>query len=166
MLDLNVDILLVRDLDSTISSREVEAVKEFINSSTKDFHIMRDHPNHQKPIMGGLFGVKLTGSSRQKYEKILMTVLSDQEHSRAPRSQRDHDQFLLTKHFWPEVRNDALMHDSYTCQNYWNTQPFPTQREKNTVGNFVGAILYKGQKVPKPCPKQCRPYNHQDWDLC
>ena len=59
ILDQDVDVLLVRDLDSHISMREVSAVKEFLNS-TKDFHIMRDHPFHIQPIMGGLWGIRLT----------------------------------------------------------------------------------------------------------
>ena len=43
LLDPQVDILLVRDLDSDITEREVEAVKEFLNSdkvfSVLSFHI-------------------------------------------------------------------------------------------------------------------------------
>ena len=70
ILDPNVDILLSRDLDSTITSREVEAVKQFLNSS-KDFHIMRDHPNHIQPIMGGLWGIKLADPEMRKTYQTL-----------------------------------------------------------------------------------------------
>ena len=68
ILDQDVDVLLVRDLDSHISMREVSAVKEFLNS-TKDFHIMRDHPFHIQPIMGGLWGIRQT-MNRTKNEAV------------------------------------------------------------------------------------------------
>ena len=68
VLHQDVDVLLVRDLDSHISMREVSAVKEFLNS-TKDFHIMRDHPFHIQPIMGGLWGIRLT-MNRTKNEAV------------------------------------------------------------------------------------------------
>ena len=68
--------------------------------------------------------------------------------------------------FRPAIRNNAHVHDSYTCGQYWNTKPFPTRRIKNQPGNFVGAVLSKNQKVPRPCPLHCRPYNHQDWVSC
>ena len=166
ILDPNVDILLSRDLDSTITSREVEAVKQFLNSS-KDFHIIRDHPNHIQPIMGGLWGIKLADPEMRKtYQTLFKEALEDIKISLAPRTERNHDQELLLKHFWPIVRNQAFMHDSYSCTKYWNSQPFPTQRIKNEAGNFVGAVLSKHQKVPKPCPIHCRPYNHKDWSAC
>ena len=45
VLDPQVDILLVRDLDSIISEREVNAVKEFMSSKKvfSDFSIHRVH---------------------------------------------------------------------------------------------------------------------------
>ena len=53
--DLDVDIFLSRDCDSRISEREVNAVNEWLESD-KDFHIMRDHPYHTVPILGGMWG--------------------------------------------------------------------------------------------------------------
>ena len=58
MLDLQVDILMSRDLDSLINERESAAVKDWIKSPYA-LHVMRDHPLHKKEILGGLFGIKL-----------------------------------------------------------------------------------------------------------
>ena len=58
MLDLQVDILMSRDLDSLINERESVAVTEWIKSPYA-LHVMRDHPLHKKEILGGLFGIKL-----------------------------------------------------------------------------------------------------------
>ena len=67
---------------------------------------MRDHPNHIQPIMGGLWGIKLVNSTiRTKYQKIFMESLNDLEHSLGIRTERNHDQELLLKHFWYSNRN-------------------------------------------------------------
>ena len=58
MLDLQVDILMSRDLDSLINERESAAVTEWIKSPDA-LHVIRDHPLHKKEILGGLFGIKL-----------------------------------------------------------------------------------------------------------
>ena len=52
--DNNVDIFIVRDVDSRISKREENAVNEWIMSD-KQIHIIRDHPHHfniKYPIQG------------------------------------------------------------------------------------------------------------------
>ena len=54
-----VDVTLIRDLDSNLSVREVEAVTEWLKSSA-GLHVMRDHVFHQMPILGaGIFSKKL-----------------------------------------------------------------------------------------------------------
>jgi hypothetical protein len=53
----DVDYVIFRDTDSRLSVREREAVKEWMDSG-KYFHIMRDHPYHNEPIMGGMWGCK------------------------------------------------------------------------------------------------------------
>ena len=58
-LDPQVDIVLSRDLDSKFSEREVAAVNEWLNNSTKSFHVMRDHEHHIALILGGLWGSHL-----------------------------------------------------------------------------------------------------------
>ncbi|XP_069945653.1 uncharacterized protein [Cherax quadricarinatus] len=55
--DVQVTVLQLRDTDSMIIQREVDAVRDWL-SSDKQFHIMRDHPNHDFALMGGLWGVR------------------------------------------------------------------------------------------------------------
>ena len=51
------DIVIVRDLDDRLSERHKFVVDEWLKSD-KDIHIIRDHPNHLYPFMGGLWGVR------------------------------------------------------------------------------------------------------------
>jgi len=52
--DPDMDILIVRDTDSRLGLRERLAVNEWLESG-KNFHIMRDHPQHGTLILGGMW---------------------------------------------------------------------------------------------------------------
>jgi len=56
-LDPQVDVYVSRDLDSTMTSREAEAVKEWMNSG-KGIHSMRDHPWHGVEMVGASWGAR------------------------------------------------------------------------------------------------------------
>ena len=73
--DPQVDIAFSRDLDSQFIHRELEAVRQFLNS-TKDFHFMRDHPHHKEDILGGMWGVKLTPAVRGKVKESFQKMLN------------------------------------------------------------------------------------------
>ena len=74
--------------------------------------------------------------------------------------------FLLNR---PIVKDKAMVHDSYFCQKYSPTQPFPTQR-KEGIGNFVGSVIQLNNTIgfykEYECPRKCRPINHMDWLYC
>ena len=72
------------------------------------------------------------------------------------------DQHILNQYIWPKVENDSLQHDSYTCDLFPNTKPFPTKRKKYFVGCVRDCWVFKDEI----CPEKCRPINHQDWLYC
>ena len=165
-LDSQVDIAFSRDLDMPFTHREFEAINEFLNSS-KEFHFMRDHPQHNVPILGGLWGVKLTPNIRhrihQSFEKIFKSSMfyNGQNH-------KGSDQDLLEKFIWPWAKDFSMGHDSYFCQNYINSRPFPTKREQNLC-NFIGCISeedYFNLTEANECPIKCRPKEHPNWKHC
>jgi hypothetical protein len=53
----DINIMISRDCDSRLNSREMHAVHEFEKSDAL-FHIMRDHPHHGFNVLGGMFGIK------------------------------------------------------------------------------------------------------------
>ena len=53
--DEAVDRFIVRDADSRLNPRERLAVEEWI-ASGKRIHSIRDHPNHDRPLNGGMWG--------------------------------------------------------------------------------------------------------------
>lgn len=154
-----------RDLDSPLTLRERAAVNEWL-SSNKSFHVMRDHPFHFQTIMGGmwgyrpLFNITLTRLFLSKFRDV----------SLMKRFNGSWDQDFLYKEVWPLVKNDALVHDSYKCENFTpKPHPFPTQRPPlNETNLFVGCIkpCNRHRHPFGPCPVSCRPQQHQDWIYC
>merc|ERR1712018_1118233 len=58
LLDQLVDVVLVRDLDSRLSAREAAAVTDWLNDTQFAVHVMRDHPSHSWPMLGGMWGAR------------------------------------------------------------------------------------------------------------
>ena len=97
--DLTVDTVLVRDLDSNISPREVAAVQEFLQSP-KEFHIMRDHPHHGTPILAGMWGIKLENPEvRKKFSQSIVKITKDPG-TYEPGTKAGPDQYLLERYIW------------------------------------------------------------------
>src|SRR5262249_9683013 len=105
--------------DSRLNRREGAAVKEWL-SSDRDFHVMRDHPHHNVPILGGMWGVR-------------NSLLSDMRQLVESYNKGDFwqvDQNFLASTIAPRVRAHWMEHDEY-----FSGRRFPTRR----VGReFVG----------------------------
>lgn len=100
--DVDVSVVIVRDTDSRFSLRESDAVKFWLDSG-KGFHIMRDHPAHYCPILGGLLGVR---TERIVHLKKLFDEFG-------PIGFYGEDQNFLKSHVYPLAKNDAVIHDSF-----------------------------------------------------
>ena len=126
--DPEVDIFLSRDTDSRISQREIYAVMEWANSD-KDFHIMRDHPYHTVPILGGMWG------SRNGIMKKVGLMDKIEEWNQFYRKGIDQD--FLGEKIYPLVKDTSFEHSEFGLNFGGQTHPFPTQRENY---EFVGEI--------------------------
>ena len=115
-------VSIFRDTDSRLSNREVAAVNEWL-ASDKTFHIMRDHPHHGYPILGGMWGFKHT----DKYPiKDLMDGFDKQN------SYGTDYKFFIDK-LYPLIGEDKVVHDPF-----FDKKPFPVQR----IGTeFVGDVF-------------------------
>ncbi|ROT74205.1 hypothetical protein C7M84_007300 [Penaeus vannamei] len=65
--DERVSAFFVRDSDSILLERGAAAVREWM-AGNKSFHLLRDHPYHGIPIMGGLWAP--AGTSRRPLSHI------------------------------------------------------------------------------------------------
>lgn len=120
--DNEVEYMISRDCDSRISNREVLAVNEWLKSD-KLFHIMRDHPYHNVPILGGMWGVK---NPLLKNMKNLI-----QEYTRENFYQVD--QNFLKEKIYPIVKDVSMVHDEF-----YELKNFPSSRKNY---EFVGQVF-------------------------
>lgn len=115
------DICIFRDTDSRLSLREKYAVDDWINSD-KTVHIMRDHPYHGFPILGGMWGFK----NNHKYD--LKNMLDNFNKT----NEYGTDYVFLSNILFPKIFNDCLVHDEF-----FDKKPFP----KSRIGSeFVGDV--------------------------
>ena len=109
------EVMISRDTDSRLNSREAAAVKEWLESG-KSFHIMRDHPAHGTEILGGMWGVK--GNKLNNMKNMIKN------------SKLEVDQNFLRHEIYPLIKNDCCVHDEF-----FEKKPFPTKRKP---GLFIG----------------------------
>lgn len=124
-----VEYMMSRDTDSRLSERERLAVEAWLASGA-DLHVMRDHPYHGVPMLGGMWGVK--GGK-------LKGIARDMEEFQ-PSSDKGQDQAFLWEWVWDKVRDGHLtvcVHDPFFQKN-----PFPADA---TRGATNGGVTFIGQ---------------------
>ncbi|XP_047479827.1 uncharacterized protein LOC125032611 [Penaeus chinensis] len=164
--DARLSAFFVRDSDALLLEREAEAVKEWM-SENKTFHVLRDHPRHIGPIMGGLWGVRWDHvGARARHS--LVAVRDAIIRTARGKFRKGDDQPILWKTLYPRMKGDLVAHDSFSCERFpEGSRPFPTQRVNGTyIGNYAGGQDVDHLLVTTPCPVKCRPKNHQDWTYC
>jgi hypothetical protein len=122
-LDEDVDIFLSRDCDSRISNREVQSINEWINSS-KRFHIMRDHPYHTAPILGGMWGCR-GGLMR---EINLEQKIIDWTNRNIQRYNLGVDQDFLAQIIYPIISEECYEHSEFGIKFINDINCFPSER--------------------------------------
>ena len=132
--DPAVDIFISRDIDSRLSMRERAAVAEW-ETSSKVFHVMRDHPSHSNfEISGGMWGFKRADSHRDL--AVHMNVFIDNMQDPAAYLS---DMNMLNAHIWPIMKNNGVMvHDAFSCDRT-RTRPFPVDRP--SASHHVGSVF-------------------------
>mmetsp|Transcript_9005 Transcript_9005/g.27521 ORF Transcript_9005/g.27521 Transcript_9005/m.27521 type:complete len:175 (+) Transcript_9005:1899-2423(+) len=157
---LHPDLAQVRDSDSRLNPRERLAVEEWISSGFK-IHSLRDHPNHDRPLNGGMWGGV----------KGAIADMEDLVQKWSNREAYMGDLDFLNQQIWPRLstQSSQLSHDAYSCNKYPNARPFPTQRPADF--QHVGQVFFgdgkprltdiTGFMVNVEVPQACR--KHSSW---
>ncbi len=111
--DPEVSVVISRDTDSRLNEREKLAVDQWL-ASDKIFHIMRDHPAHGVPILGGMWGVK----------NPILRRMSKMIESFAKEDRYQIDQDFLRLEIFPLVQEKCMVHDVF-----FEHKPWPKERE-------------------------------------
>ncbi len=118
------NIVLVRDSDSRLTTREILCIKEWLESDTQ-LHIIRDHQAHYDwPIMAGLFGYK--GKLPDAlYQSMLLQQMNHFYTS---------DQVWLRDALWPFAQSSCLIH-SITSTDWFKHSRTHLQNPFDFCGN-------------------------------
>lgn len=142
--DPQVSLFACRDTDSRMSTREVAAVEEWLCSDLP-FHIMRDHPFHNEPILAGLWG-GVADPGIQIADRILRFFKQSRDSN-----QYGIDQYFLKQEFWPYVSRSCLIHDTF--YRLEDSRPFPfdsPQLRESDIGH-VGEGIIGTEAIKKEC---------------
>lgn len=118
----NIEAMLSRDTDSRLSNREKVAVDYWLKSD-KGFLSLRDHPYHNIPILGGMWGVK-KGVVPDMKTLIDKFVKGDFWQV---------DQNFLTQLIWSKVKDNCMIFDEY-----YGGFKYPTKRVDY---EFIGDVF-------------------------
>lgn len=137
--DPSIERFLVRDTDSKFTSREVDMVHEW-EESGKPFHIIRDNPSHNVPILGGTWGA-IPGCIPQFRERMAWWLSNVKPDERNPRGLfHGTDQIFLAGVAWPFIEKNHLAHVQAGCDSLkftGNEIEVPPPAD----GHYVGAVL-------------------------
>lgn len=162
-----------RDIDTFVYQREVDAVKAWVQSA-RPGHIMRDSPYHTTTILGGLWGYdrrRDPTTAAQIYARMLHSRIAAQ-YNQPLANEKQRDQHFLSYYIYPLLsKGRSLVHDSYLCHRFGDSEPFPSRRHK---GCYVGAPMPSMQngtdnclsRYHYVCPEACRPKKHPEWIYC
>ena len=117
----DADIMICRDTDSRLSDREAKAVYDWLDTG-RCFHIMRDHPYHTALIPGGMWGCRDMEGIRTLIEKFPL------------QNAKGTDQLFLARVIYPQIKDNAIIHDSYNLFNDGIDFPIPRLGKE-----FIGA---------------------------
>lgn len=128
--DHNIEYFISRDTDSRLNVREKVAVDAWI-SSGKPFHVMRDHVNHDVPILGGMWGCK---GGYVKDFRSLVDAWPDT-------NSKGCDQRFLASIIWPLVKDHHIGHDEFYPTRYGGPKALPFPKHPLFSGKHVGEII-------------------------
>ena len=131
--DPEVNIFLSRDCDSRLSEREVSAINEWLESD-KDFHIMRDHPHHSAPILGGMWGCR----NGIMIKLGLSNLIKDWCSNKRDTYSYGIDQDFLREVIYPLVKDKSMEHSEFSLRFGGEIRPFPYIRNNY---EFVGDVF-------------------------
>ena len=129
--DPDVDVMVSRDTDSRLNLREKAAVDEWLKSD-KDFHIMRDHPQHATEILGGMWGVR---------NRLLFNMV-DMINDYIKGDFWQVDQNFLRERVVPLIRQNYIAHDEF-----FEKKPFPIERVPK---EFIGQAYDANDEILHP----------------
>jgi hypothetical protein len=124
-----VEKVIFRDADSRLTGREKTAVSEWENSGVS-LHIIRDHPFHTIPMLGGMWGLKGVKSLQSAAAIFHNSSISFG-------TEYGDDQVFLANYVYRQFKGDILAHDAF--------YRFPGEKTLKLPGRIEGEFI--GERI-------------------
>lgn len=133
-----VERVLVRDCDSRWTEREAVAVREWVASGLP-FCVLRDHPRHDKAVMGGLWGAVAGAFGRPMRE-----LAAESPQAFGATGGRDAiyglDQLWLERVAWPIMQAKGVFQRDLCHADKFGGQQWPCKAgDDRFCGEVIGA---------------------------
>ena len=138
--DEDVELFIVRDIDSRITEREKVSVDEWVESK-KILHIMRDHPHHEYHILGGMWGMRRQPNFNMESSCIEYNT-SKNYRVDVDWYEKWWDMHFLRDIIYPNYVDSSYVNSSFHAMEPWS-KPFSLERDDN---KFVGEIYLDTDK--------------------
>ena len=133
--DKKNDVIIFRDADSRLIQRDANAVKEWLDNTNKNIHIIRDKETHKK-ICAGLWGIR----NHVLCNKYMIDKYY--EYFNQIDSKWTIDEKFLNQIIYPKLINDSTIHAEFNCDES-NATGFPNGCVSRTVDGFCGMTYGK-----------------------
>ena len=121
-----------------------------------------------KMRIGGMWGLQILKDrnlASQIAAKIFDPRIAKQYNKEI--NKKDKDQEFLRNKVYNMIKTSSLIHDSYCCKLYRDSEPFPTQRKGRCfIGGSGNQFNCENNSTFTPCPLECRPKDHTNWIYC
>lgn len=146
--DNSVERVIVRDADDRLGLRDRWCVDQWVQSG-KEFHVIRDHPNHRHNVMGGMWGLDTRNGEnvswfKSQYEKAVSEIDRGPWKISGPQKYFGANQRFMSDVIWPKYEKSVLVHDEF-YKPYGNEQPIAIKRKGPK--DFIGQ-KYDGKGRP------------------
>ena len=112
-----------------------------------------------------MWGLNIKVDPKQAKEIMKRIVDKKEAFKDKNNNKKSYDQSFLSRKVYPLIRSKSIIHDSYLCLRYKDSEPFPTERfEGLFIGGNDNSVKLIGTKYE--CPIDCRPKSNLSWINC
>lgn len=147
-------VMISRDADSWVSSREKVCVDQWLESN-KNFHIIRDHCYHSQKIMGGMWGVRnyILPKMNEMVEEYVQN--------------NTYDQGFLAEKIYPNIIHDAIIHygdpqydsSGKIVNGYFNDGGIPIPKYEEQDESVPGLSFREANKLNEFFCSHCKTHH-------
>ncbi|RNA24203.1 hypothetical protein BpHYR1_008982, partial [Brachionus plicatilis] len=98
-----------------------------------------NNPYHGTSILGGMWGFKVSTNINLARQIFNLIVKIGNRYKTTDKSLKGYDQYFLSDHVYERIIKNSTVHDSFLCNHFPNSKPFPSRRVGNCFVGYTGS---------------------------